>query len=52
VLDPALVERMLSQLPASKRREALRGLALLAEAAMASMATGSKQERSRSARAG
>jgi len=38
VLDPELVDRMLARLPASERREAIRGLALLAEAATASMA--------------
>jgi DNA-binding MarR family transcriptional regulator len=37
VLDPALVERMLQHLSASERREALHGLALLAQAATASM---------------
>lgn len=38
VLDPELVDRMLARLPAAQRREAIRGLALLAEAATASMA--------------
>ena len=38
VLDPALVARMLAQLPSEDRRAALHGLALLAEAANASMA--------------
>ena len=37
VLDPELVARMLDQLTPAKRREALHGLALLAEAATASM---------------
>jgi DNA-binding MarR family transcriptional regulator len=36
VLDPALVAEMLEQLPASERREALRGLQMLARAADAS----------------
>jgi DNA-binding MarR family transcriptional regulator len=36
VLDPALVAEMLDQLPAAQRREALRGLELLARAADAS----------------
>src|SRR5918997_858375 len=36
VLDPALVAAMLEQLPAGERREALRGLTLLARAADAS----------------
>ncbi|MFN2565082.1 MAG: MarR family winged helix-turn-helix transcriptional regulator [Gemmatimonadaceae bacterium] len=36
VLDPALVARMLEQLPAEQRRDALRGLTLLARAADAS----------------
>jgi DNA-binding MarR family transcriptional regulator len=36
VLDPALVAAMLEQLPAGERRDALRGLALLARAADAS----------------
>ena len=35
VLDPSRVERLLSELPAAKRRAALRGLSLLAEAARA-----------------
>jgi DNA-binding MarR family transcriptional regulator len=38
VLDPVLVDRMLARLPATQRREAIHGLALLAEAATASMA--------------
>jgi len=37
VLDPALVDRLLQQLSASERREAVHGLALLARAATASM---------------
>ena len=37
VLDPELVARMFDQLTPAKRREALHGLALLAEAATASM---------------
>lgn len=36
VLDPALVAEMLEQLPASERRDALRGLQILARAADAS----------------
>jgi DNA-binding MarR family transcriptional regulator len=52
VLDPVLVGRMLAQLPAAKRREAIRGLALLAEAAMASMSAGSKRGRGGSSMAG
>jgi hypothetical protein len=38
VLDPELVKRMLERLSPTDRREAIRGLALLAEAAIASMA--------------
>lgn len=38
VLDAERVKRMLLKLSAAERRDALRGLALLAEAAMASMA--------------
>jgi DNA-binding MarR family transcriptional regulator len=47
VLDPDLVKRMLDRLSAADRREAIRGLALLAEAAMSSMAdrAGSGQDR-------
>jgi DNA-binding MarR family transcriptional regulator len=37
VLDPGLVRQMLDRLSASERREAIRGLALLAEAAVSSM---------------
>jgi DNA-binding MarR family transcriptional regulator len=43
VLDPALVQQMLSHLSAAERREALHGLALLAKAATASMAAGAKR---------
>jgi len=43
VLDASLVQRMLSQLTASERRDAIRGLALLARAATASMAAGAKR---------
>jgi DNA-binding MarR family transcriptional regulator len=43
VLDPALVQRMLSQLTTSERRAAVHGLALLAGAATASMASGAKR---------
>jgi DNA-binding MarR family transcriptional regulator len=39
VLDPGLVRQMLDRLSASERREAIRGLALLAEAAVSSMST-------------
>lgn len=47
VLDPELVRRMLERLSPGDRREAIRGLALLAEAATASMAdrAGSGAER-------
>jgi hypothetical protein len=45
VLDPALVQQMLSELTAAERREAIQGLALLAQAAMASMAAGAKRRR-------
>ena len=48
VLDARLVERMLALLTPAERREAVHGLALLARAATASMAGGSK----RAARAG
>jgi len=43
VLDPVLVQRMLSQLSAAERRDAIRGLSLLAQAATASMAAGAKR---------
>src|SRR6185312_13798700 len=38
VLEPALVQRMLAQLGPSERKAALRGLALLGQAALASQA--------------
>jgi DNA-binding MarR family transcriptional regulator len=47
VLDPALVARMLGSMSASDRRDAVRGLSLLAQAATASMAA-AKRERSAS----
>jgi len=42
VLDPDLVEAMLGRLSRADRRQAIRGLALLAEAATASMKTGAR----------
>jgi DNA-binding MarR family transcriptional regulator len=52
VLDPDLVKRMLDRLSAADRREAIRGLALLAEAAMASMADRVGSGRDREAQGG
>ena len=44
VLDPELVDRMLQQLTVKERREALHGLALLAQAATASMAEAARSK--------
>jgi DNA-binding MarR family transcriptional regulator len=49
VLDPALVERMLSQLTAAGRREAIHGLSLLAGAATASMAAAARTRQTKHA---